>query len=235
MENEVLIINREEADVQAEEYFSSMCGFNRDGEKYREMFYQSLRVRERISACIDLKAVVSDFPGECIKRNIAYLNGVSFECRALEQLNVHNVCRIYAYILTSGNIELKDASLLDVFYADTWGTAYIDAGRDILKKRLHNDFPGNCSKYGIHISDSFGPGYYGMDVTEVFKFFKLLEGSRIGVELKGSGMMSPVKSCAGFFIKVMDDKELPTYDCRACIGNSQGCRFCRAKNISCKK
>lgn len=235
MKNKVIIIDKKQAEVPAREYFAKMCGFDGSKEKHKSMMDDALEVRNRILDDINIRAVVSSFSQEKLKGKVIDINGVTFACNALEQIRHESICEIYAYILTVGMIDLPNTSLLELLYADTWGTAYVDAGRDILRALIRDmvceAHRGNTDeKTGrLFVSDSFGPGYYGMDVTQVKLFFEILDSKKIGVKMTENGLMVPIKSCTGFYIVVDDEKQLPGADCKSCLSNAKGCQFCRAK------
>ncbi len=231
MRNKVFIIERNETDKIAEDYFIKICGFNREMDKYKTMLQDSYSIRKKLLKKSSIKAIISSFDNNVISGNSIDINGVRFKCNAFEQIHRENIRRIYIYILTAGFFELKDGSMLESVYADAWGTAYVDAGRDILRSVLSMDTYNKSNENDENfVSDSFGPGYYGMDVIEVRNFFKALDSKKIGVKLKDSGLMEPVKSIAGFYIAVRDQNNLPGKDCRACLSNEKGCCYCRAKN-----
>ncbi len=229
IENKIISISMAEADVFAVEYFMKICGFNREGEKYRRMLKQGMEIRERIRDRADVKAVVSSFAGSSIKGNQAELNGIAFECNAFQRLDPQHISGVYAYILTAGIFELDDGDpILDQLYADIWGTAYVDAGLEILKRYVEADLNDAGGKGDITVLDSFGPGFYGMDVSQVCRFFELLDGDMIGVKARSSSLMLPLKSCSGFFIGVDDKTSLPASDCKSCRSEYKNCAFCHA-------
>jgi hypothetical protein len=123
--------------------------------------------------------------------------------------------------------------MLDKFYADTYGTAYVDAGRDELKRDLLQKVKEETlinGKRDIFISDSIGPGFYGIDTSKVGDFFKILDGDKIEVKTNYYNVILPVKSCVGMFIIVDDSKLLPDYDCMSCTTKDLNCTFCRRKD-----
>lgn len=218
-----------EADVFAMEYFMKICGLDREGEKYRRMLKQGMDVKEMLSDRVEIKAVVSSFPGSSINDNRAVLNGITFECNAFQRLDPDHVRGVYAYILSAGVYELdNDDPILDQLFADIWGTAYVDAGLEILKRHVEKDLRELCGNPGISVLDSFGPGFYGMDVNQVGKFFELLNGELIGVKARSNSLMLPLKSCSGFFVGVDDKTSLPASDCKSCRSEYKNCAFCQA-------
>jgi Vitamin B12 dependent methionine synthase, activation domain. len=228
--NQIVSISMAEADAFAMEYFMKICGFNREGEKYRRMLKQGMDIKERISHWVDIKAVVSSFPGDSIQGNKAVLNGVTFECNAFQRLDPGHVAGIYIYVMTAGIYEMDDEEpILDQLYADIWGTAYVDAGIEALKNFVEKDLEQhNEGNEPVTVLDYFGPGFYGMDVDQVIKFFEVLDGGKIGVKARSNSLMLPLKSCAGFLIAVDDKTDLPPSDCKNCRAEYKNCAFCQA-------
>lgn len=264
MKNQLIRISMEDAWPYAREYFINICGFrNKEGEKYKRMLEHGMQIRERIADRVDLKAVVSSFDRNVISGNTAKIDGATFVCNAFEQLNRDSIQKIYAYLFTSGSFELKeDEPVIDQLYSDIWGTAYTDAGLEVLKHHLKADFDrsgtgkptgtaGSTGSTGSTdstsrsgstggdsavaggrkavILDSFGPGYYGMDVDQIGRFFQILDGDSIGVRARTNSLMLPLKSCAGFYIIVDDDTRLPSADCANCHSDHSGCEFCQSR------
>lgn len=229
IKNQVVTISMAEADAFAMDYFMKICGLNRDGEKYRRMQVQGMQIKELIRDRVKIQAVVSSFPGSAIDGNHAVLNGITFECNAFQRLDPDHVTGIYAYLLSAGIFELADQDpIMDQLFADIWGTAYVDAGLELLKQFVAEDLKERSDARGSRVLDPFGPGFYGMDVTQVGKFFELLDGDQIGVKARSSSLILPLKSCSGFFIGVDDDSALPDADCKSCCAEYKNCAFCHA-------
>ena len=252
MKNQIIHISVEVADRYAYDYFINICGFrNKEGDKYKRMLDRGMRIRERIADKIDMKAVVSSYDGSIISGNKAKIGDTVFVCNAFEQLNQESIEIIYAYLFTAGSLELDDDDpVIDQLYADIWGTAYTDAGLEVLKHRLKAEFdksrsgisgdgrnPGRNGNDGKDetkdgkeavILDPFGPGFYGMDVDQIGLFFEVLDGDKIGVKARTNSLILPLKSCAGFFVIVNDDTKLPSADCKSCRADHRGCEFCQA-------
>jgi hypothetical protein len=238
MNNQVIRFGVDEADRYAPDYFLNICGFkNREGDKYKRMLEHGMKIREKVVGHLDMKAVVSSFDGGVISGNAAKVGNVEFICNAFEQLKREHIRRIYVYLYTSGNLELNDEDpVIDQLYADIWGTAYTDAGLEVLKHHILDDFQTNCSGGDnsdncgeASILDPFGPGFYGMDVDQIGMFFEVLDGDQIGVRARTNSLMLPLKSCAGFFVIVDDGFKLPLSDCKSCRADHKGCEYCQAR------
>ncbi|MDD4564985.1 MAG: hypothetical protein PHE79_05850 [Eubacteriales bacterium] len=231
MKNQIIKITREETDSSAAEFFMKISGLSNIGDKNERMLRQGICLRDRIQDKINIRAVVSSFPCTAMKRNIAMLNDVMFECNAFQSFDPNGVRGIYAFILTAGDFNNNEhASVLDQLYIDIWGTSYVEAGLSVLKWYIEQDLIEGAqqSNKDFTILDHFGPGFYGMDISQLKRFFILLDSDSIGVKLESRSLMIPIKSCAGFFIAVDDGTKLPKSDCKNCRAEYKNCLFCHS-------
>ncbi len=226
----VMTIDKECLEETAIKYFCEACGFDTEKEKHNKMFEEALLVRDKIIDKINIRTVVRHFNEKNLSGQTLTLDNVTLHCNVFEQFDNDNVKGIYAYVLTAGDAKIEDdESVLNMYYAYTWGTAYVDAGRDFIEKRIKEACQESNKDSQVFVSDSFGPGYYGMSTDEISKLFELVDAEKIGVKLIDSTMMNPVKSCSGIYIAINNKNQLPKVDCKACISNPNGCRYCRIK------
>lgn len=234
MENIIVKYKEEMLADTADIYFDSMCGFTKEKPKAVAMKIQASELKNKIYDKIQVRGIYSIYTNEIFNEGKLLINNIDFSFQRLSMINKSSIIKIIPYILTAGNYELEDScSMLDKFYADTYGTAYVDAGRDELKKDLLQKVMEELSileNRDIFISDSIGPGFYGIDTSKVGDFFKILDGEKIGVKTNDYNVILPVKSCVGIFIIVDDSKLLPDYDCMSCSTKDVNCEFCRRKD-----
>lgn len=218
MKNKCITFDHMVLKEKANKYFIEMCG-------------NSLDIHRQDYECKDSKVhtIVSFFDLELISSNRFSIDGIEFSANIMSQMDKDDIVGIYGYMMTIPECNLNDIGMLETFYQDTWETACLDATRDILKEVLGGDMNGELyTNHGdVFISSAFGPGYYGMDISEVEKFFKLLDADEIGVKINQSGIMIPSKSNVGFYIVVNKKTKLPKDSCKSCIGNKDGCKFCK--------
>lgn len=107
---------------------------------------------------------------------------------------------------------------MDQLYADIWGSAFTDAVRFLMMEAFAVE---------NRLSDSFGPGFYGMDVGEMEKIGTLLDFSTIGIELRNGKILVPLKACAGIVFAVDDGYRMMKRECMDCRGTHASCRLCR--------
>jgi hypothetical protein len=105
-----------------------------------------------------------------------------------------------------------------------WQTAFVDVARDLLQNYITNTF--TYKSYAI--SDSFGPGFFGMPASDTLKFFSILDAEKIGASIRPGGLMIPVKSYAGFFLVTDKEESLSSKDCDSCMSNRKTCSYCKS-------
>ena len=153
----------------------------------------------------------------------------SIRCPAFSQIEEGSVEGAWFYAINAGLFDLEDEALMLQLYADMWGTAYAEAAMECLKSR----FEDSPLMEGKLLSDNFGPGYYGMDVSEIMSFPRVVDYEQAGIKISDSGIMEPAKTLTGLFLAVDASSgyhHIPA-NCRDCSGRmaKAGCRFCVLK------
>ena len=103
-------------------------------------------------------------------------------CEAFGLLDTETVRGVILYAVTVGDVLSEEGSALQRVFEDMWGTALTDSARILLRERFLED---------TNLSDSFGPGYYGMRPEEMRKIGGLLDIGELGIEIRETGMMVP--------------------------------------------
>ena len=233
------------------EIFMAESGVAGEGDKYDRMRRDALRVREIIEPAINIKGACCFYDelelaasgvhdGQLLK-----VCGHEIRCTAFEQIDPSSVEGVYFYAVTAGDFSLPmhpdgrpDQShpdgrpdqppIMDQLYADIWGTAFTDAAREMLMDELRKADRGCLA--ADRLSDSFGPGFYGMDTGEMQKMPELVDFESIGMKVTESSMLLPLKSCAGILFKVNEKYTPLDGACELCLGNKRTCSLCRAQH-----
>lgn len=234
MKNEIITFNEKDLFVRAKEHFVRICGFHSSEEKHRRMLTMGMEARSHGLSGIDIRAVVSSYDAEVYRDHKVSIDGTEFTCTAFSRINDEMVKKIYAYLLTVGECTYTETDdIMNQLFSDIWGTAYTEAARDLLQAYIVNDiekeYPDRL-KDSLFLSETFGPGFYGMDVEQSKDLFRVLNAQSIGIQVRDSGIILPLKSCSGLFFVVTDPNVLPKPDCRECLGNVISCSFCRLRN-----
>lgn len=223
MKNVLLELDKEPRRERARQSFSVMCGYHKKkvSPKKMEASYQTLN---EIDDDINGKILISSYDGSCVDGGYMVLDGIPFYCKALERIPKEELVRVYIYLITVGNLTDEGTDLVKRIYYDMWQTAYVDTARDYVKEYLE-ELPEN---EGLVVSESFGPGFYGMGSDEVRKFFQVLDSDKIGIYQNELGFMVPFKSYAGFSVVTTRKESLPTKDCASCcVQGGITCIYCR--------
>lgn len=206
----------------AKEYFMKSSGLICEKDKIKRLHKSAMEVYELIQEQVSCKgqfAYYSKASGEmALRGEILQIGDTMLVCKAFEKISPETVEGVYFYVCTAGKCMLQEKNLLTQVYADLWGNAYTDAIRELMRQLLSMAGP---------LSDSFGPGFYGMHLSEIKKLAEFLDFDQAGVSVKESMTLYPDKSCAGIYFRVNAGYTKLAEQCAACRGNCTSCRLCR--------
>ena len=230
-DDRILQLNEAELYPIAKKYFMDYSGLDASKEKHRRMISTAEKVRLDGLLGINVRAVVSRWDGECISNGKLVKEGTALECRAFSQIPDGSVKQIYAFAVTAGECLYNDDDpITNQLFADTWGTTYVDVARMLLEKAFKEEMALNFKGQNVSLSAHFGPGFYGMPITENITLCRLLSADSIGIHTKDNGLMIPLKSCSGLYFATCDTRSLPKQSCEQCVGNAAGCAYCVSEN-----
>ena len=212
----------------AEKRFIETCGFDLSTRKHQRMMAMGAKVREDGLDGLRPSALCRFLDSEHYHNGVLSVSGEEITCNYFEQIPDEKVKGVYIYMVTAGECYFSsEENIMDFLYADIWGTNYVDAVTDLLVEQLQEDIRQRFGEdSGYWLTPEFGPGYFGMSVRMTHSFYRALDGSRLGIRVKESGLMIPQKSVAGMFF-VMEGEDLAVEpECLRCDGNKKGCRFC---------
>ncbi|MDR2133154.1 MAG: hypothetical protein LBP30_07405 [Clostridiales Family XIII bacterium] len=210
------------------------CRFDPANEAHARMLGDALDAHCGWAEGAELKAVAARFPRTAPRGTSLNLDDVRLVCAAFGRMDARDVLEtvVYALALTTNEPTADEsATVADesaasqargvsrLFYEDLWANAYIDAALLAFKADL-------AARAGGFPSASFGPGYYGMALTEMKKLDKMLNFGNIGAEVLGDGSMRPLKACAGLFFVLRGAADASPNACRDCAGDKANCAFC---------
>ena len=219
--NTILNLDKDTCNPTADKMFMKISGLVKPGERFDKMRANAKEIRQRVEERINMMAVYSYFDDIEFKGNQLFIGGQCLTCNAFEQIDPTQVKGIYIYLLTAGNFDFTDEPIMDQLFADIWGTAFTDAALELLEEYLAND---------KRLSEVFGPGFFGMSLTQMQELAKLVDATRIGIEVRTDSFLLPRKSCGGFYFSVTDNYTSVNKACADCLGNPAGCQFCKLNN-----
>ena len=210
-------IDKEECSRLATDYFMADSGLYREGHKFEKMREDAFRMRGVIEERIKIRAMGIYSEEISFSGRKAVIENVEFACNAFELIDPASVRGVYLYALSVGDFGYPEEPIMDQLYADIWGSAFTDAARVLIKAQLESE---------SRLSDSFGPGFYGMDVSEMPKLASMLSFDKLDMEIRNSRILLPLKSCAGMYFAVNDDYVKLNSACESCRGNHKSCVLC---------
>lgn len=212
----------------AEERFFRICSFNLAEAGQRQMEKAAFRIRGHLREQMDIRAVARFWENPVLQGDMLQLNDVTLRCGAFAQIPRDVVKGAFVYLLTIGetDIEAEDYIMTEIYH-DIWGTSYVESAlevlrRDCLESQLEED---------LYLSESFGPGYYGMPMEEGKMLFSLLGEETAGVIQKASGLLLPEKSCIGLMLVYDRPGIRMPQTCEKCLGSRGGCQFCEKRHV----
>jgi len=220
MKGNVEIFTREECDGPAEKFFRRISGIDQGGEKFKSIAASAEKVFGTIEERINPRGIYGYTENVELAGRRAVIEGVKFDCPAFEQVNCESVYGAAVYFVTAGDFHLDGFDVIDQVYADMWGTAYAEILRGLLRDRI--------AFRGIPSND-FGPGLFGMNVTQTRDIAGIIDPSLIDIEIKASAMMVPVKSCAGIYFDATPDYRQLRNECQDCRGIAESCSLCEIR------
>lgn len=207
------------------EFMEAMCGASGNGETAHRTKEQYLSIWDRFFAEQSIHILTAPFGKECIQKEGFRFGNSVVPCDLFSIVSKKGLTGGYLYMMHSPVVD-RGESRLDDFYIDTWQTALLDAAREWLKKHIITLLPE-----GQFLSDSVAPGFYGMEAGAAKVLAEQMEPERIGIRFLPSGMMEPVKSLIGIYLKGSDRITMPGMDCGECQPGL-GCNFCRTGRVN---
>lgn len=128
----------------------------------------------------------------------------------------------YAFLISQQPIIEKGQNTLEQLYTHIWQNAYLDAAREWLKEWIGK-------KYHSFVSQSIAPGFYGIALHEMRKFYDIVAGQQTFVRLREDGMLEPEKSVLGMYLTLTEDINIFGRQCASCFARGKNCEFCMDK------
>ncbi len=223
MKNKIMTYPKEEAFAAAKDFFISASHFDMEKPRHQKMMDKALSVYENEKPECELKVLCTGFGPEVYCDNKIEIDGVTISCNGFSRIDAAHVKAVYICVITAGEwIPKADTSTKSQVYMDMWGTAFVDSAKTLFEKDLQAMLGA-----GEYLSDPFGPGYYGMPHSDIKKFAEIIPMDQVGVELRESGIMIPLKTMAAIYLVTDDPQVLPPTACSECFGRLEGCHMCR--------
>ena len=133
------------------------------------------------------------------------------------------ICTAGEEIVTRTRKALTEGDPLMGYIYDLTGSIIVEAAA----ARMQDELEKSLLSEGNRISNRYGPGYCGWDVSEQHKLFTLFPDNFCGIRLTHSALMDPVKSLSGI-IGIGADVRFNPNRCSLC--NMKDCSFRKPKD-----
>ncbi len=206
MKNRLIELAANEIFEECLNSFIELCTIQKDTVRGKRILENSLEARKRICGECKINILISPFDVECIKENFFRIGEKTVHCEGLKKLGLSNVIGGYMYAVFTETLQFErlELSTLQMYYADSWLSAYVDAGWKSLKAILANeakkDFYKDRMQGRIVVSESLAPGYHGMPLESTKDLFQLMKLSEYGMELHDDSVIIPQKNVIGIYL-----------------------------------
>lgn len=231
MKEEIITIETEKVYDIAYDYMSVICGFDRATRMAEKSKANALKIREKIFNGTSMDFLIAPFGKECVKSDMFVIEGEEIPCDFLINIEAESIQGGYAFMFHAPMPDLSAFPVSDVYAADSWQTSFVDAGRDVLREILLERYAKESGGFN-YITDTLAPGLFGMKGSSIRTFFKIMDGSKIGLEILDSGMMDPVKSFAGIYLILDREYIKSAMDCANCISGGRNCNYCKNYTVN---
>lgn len=119
----------------------------------------------------------------------------------------------------------KEGDYLKAYIVDMLGSLAAEKAIDYILKRLEKEM----WEVGMHISNSYSPGYCNWQLTDQKLLFQALPDNQCNISLTNSCLMLPIKSVSGI-VGIGKNIEKKSYACEICESINCVYRKIRYKN-----
>lgn len=161
----------------------------------------------------------------CLSGNEIRLADMSLSCDVFREFVSCRIHSFFLYIISCGQEEDENIPFGQMNY-HVVQNACLELVRTILRNNFQKITLEEYSQRNFFFSQEFGPGYFGMSLSEGQKIHRVLEGERIGVTYS-HGWMKPLRSTAGLSFSYSGlEKPIVMNPCDYCSSNKSHCKFC---------
>lgn len=223
-----------------EEYFNQLEGNSLLNDEERKIFNEILqKLTQTCKICSVSKVLTpTDFRvgnGELV------LGEEKIHANLFEQYSFHDIKSILAFIVTVIEDDNRDIGavtsnkqrldLLDQYYETAWKYAALQGFRDhIIEEYKRKEIQSGKRVF----TPILGPGYFGIDLLDSDKLYKLLNGRKLGVTLNDTMQFIPENTICGFMIGMQsiseDCKKIFDNPCQYCLSVKKACGYCSLIN-----
>ncbi len=226
MEEIILSMDTQKLYPDALRYMAKICGYERAGSRASKSRDVAMKIFSESFEHTKTHFLIQPFQKTDVTDGAFVINGQDIPCRALKHTPLQDIVAGYLFMFHAPMPDLTSRPVSEAYYADSWETSLVDAGRDVLKQTLL-ERERQIQNRDLFITDTLAPGMSGMPVASIRSIFKIMDNTKAEITLLDSGMMNPVKSFAGIFL-ILEKAFLPvTADCSECLSDRRHCIYCK--------
>lgn len=222
-----------------EEYFNQLEGNSLLNEEERKMSNEILQKLTQTCKICSVSKVLT--PTEFRMGNGELLLGEEkIHAKLFVQDSFYDIKSIVAFIVTVIEDDNRDIGavtsnkqrkqrldLLDQYYDTAWKYAALQGVRDhIIEEYKKKEIQSGNRVF----TPVLGPGYFGIDLLDSDKLYKLLNGRKLGITLNDTMQFIPENTICGFMIGMKsiseDFKKMFDNPCQYCLSVKKACGYC---------
>ena len=215
--NEVWSLTGKDCETMATNLLINENQLDRPEKRYQRMLRQAVELKDEIVGGVAVRAVYNYYDDVYLKDSILAIDGKALVSQTLKGIDPAQILGAYVFVLTAGDFSYPDKPMMEQVLLDLWGTAFATTGRKHLQAHFAKDG---------RISETFGPGLYGIPMESMRDLVSLVDADLIGVTVNESSFLWPVKSYGGIVFRVADDYKPRGGSCATCRGSRLSCNLC---------
>lgn len=218
----VLCVSEKELRERAEQLFWEMSGFSKENLPSSYQLEEIKEVWFEIKEQINVRILVKKVENYRLEEKSMWIETEQIAYDLPISLYQETVQGILLFLVTIEEIPADGKRVIEQLYTQIWQNAYLDAAREWIKEWLE-------VKESCFISQSVAPGFYGIDVSCMKNFGRLLQADQLGITVTQDCYMIPEKTVVGMYFLLKHDLNIFGKRCKNCLAKGKNCEFCMDK------
>ena len=170
----VLCVSEKELRERAEQLFWEMSGFSKENLPFSYQLEEIKEVWFEIKEQINVRILVKKVDNYRLEEKSMWIETeqIAYDFPIFQYQET--VQGILLFLVTLEEIPADGKRVIEQLYTQIWQNAYLDAAREWIKEWLE-------VKESSFISQSVAPGFYGIDVSCLKNFGRLLQADQLGI------------------------------------------------------
>lgn len=207
---------------RAEELFWQMSGFSEENPASEFQKEDIYRIQKDLQEQLEIKARICAIEKYAFYERTMRLKEHEITCDLPLATYKDVITGAYVFMVSEENLVKEEQNTLDQLFIHIWQNAYLDAAREWTKGWL-------AKETKEFVSPGISPGFYGIALREIGTLFRLVDGEKIGVQVREDGFLLPEKSVIGIYLTLRQDINIFGKRCKSCPARGKNCEFCMDK------